>query len=166
MSVFDNSLDELMKLLTNGKKVANGATMEDAEIDAEWMTAYARIARRCRDDKDFGLSRYPYEQGPTVSAFTGGFFVHREWPPRKYMEKHNSLRPVAEYECNYISAAGYWMAFHESAIALRQQALMEKQDQDALKFDVWALMAICYGLRAVGIRAEFYKLAAKRSDVC
>ena len=76
------------------------------------------------------------------------------------MEKHNSIRPVAEYKCNYISAASTRMSFHEPAIALRQQALLEKQEQDALKFDVWALVAIRYGLRAVGLQAGFYKLAA------
>ena len=142
ISVFDNSLDELMKLLTNGKKVANGAIMEDFEIDTGWMTAYAVIARRCRNDKDCELSGYPYEQVPKVSAFNGGFFVHQEWPLRKYMGKQNSLRPVAECRCDYINTAGYWMSFHESAIALRQQALLEEQDQAAFKFDVWALMAI------------------------
>ena len=42
MSAFDNSLENLMKLLTNGKKVINGATMGDTEIDSGWMTAYAR----------------------------------------------------------------------------------------------------------------------------
>jgi hypothetical protein len=38
-----------------------GATLEEADIDGAWLTVYARIARRCRDDKDLGVSRYPYE---------------------------------------------------------------------------------------------------------
>jgi hypothetical protein len=48
--------------------------MEDAEIGYEWMAAYATISRRCRDNKDFGFSRYPYEQGPGVGPFNGGYF--------------------------------------------------------------------------------------------
>ena len=43
----------------------------EAGIDPLCIAIYAAIARRCRDNKDFGLSRYPYEQGPSVGAFTG-----------------------------------------------------------------------------------------------
>jgi hypothetical protein len=44
---------------------------------------YAKIARRCRDDKDLGVSRYPYELAPGVSPFSGGYFEHREWTIRR-----------------------------------------------------------------------------------
>jgi hypothetical protein len=50
----------MVELLRKSKKVKRGATMEEAEIDGAWLTAYAKIARRCRDDKDLGVSRYPY----------------------------------------------------------------------------------------------------------
>jgi hypothetical protein len=30
--------------------------LEEAKIDGAWLTAYAKIARRCRDDKDLGVS--------------------------------------------------------------------------------------------------------------
>jgi hypothetical protein len=43
-----------------------------------WLTAYAKIARRCRDDMDLGVSRYPYELAPGVSPFSGSYFEHRE----------------------------------------------------------------------------------------
>jgi hypothetical protein len=49
-----------------------GATLEDADIDGAWLAAYARIARSCRDDKDLGVSRYPYELTPSVIPFAGG----------------------------------------------------------------------------------------------
>lgn len=161
MATFNNSLSTVDELIVKAKEVTKGKSLAEAGIELEWMRSYGRIARRCRDDKDFGLTRYPYEQGPSVGAFIGGFFEHREWTLRKGMEKHQSLRPVCEYESNYINAAGYWMAFHEAAIALRQESIADKEDDDAFHFDVWALMAIRYGLRVVGLRSEFYKLAAR-----
>lgn len=121
-----NTAEVVEDLLTKARKVAKGKTLTEAEIEPEWMRCYGMIARRTRDDKDFGLSRYPYEQGPSVGAFNGGFFAHREWPLRKAIEKHNSMRAVYEYEANYINTTGYWLAFHESAIALRGEALEDK----------------------------------------
>jgi hypothetical protein len=52
------------ELLRKSKKVKRVPTLEEAEIDCAWLTAYARIARRCRDDRDLGVSRYPYELAP------------------------------------------------------------------------------------------------------
>ena len=96
-----------------------------------------------------------------MAAFACGFFEHREWPLRTNMEKHQSLRAVAEYEANYINSAGYWMAFHEAALDLRQEMLEEKKDEEAKNYDVWAALVIRYGLRVVGLRSEFYKMAAR-----
>lgn len=76
------------------------------------------------------------------------------------MDKNQSLRPVCEYEANYINSAGYWMAFHEAVIALRNEAIREKKDDEALLFAVWALIAIRYSLRVVGLHTEFYKSVA------
>jgi hypothetical protein len=59
--------------------VKRGATLEKAEIDGAWLTAYEQIASRCRDDKDLVVSRYLYEVAPGVSPFSGGFFEHREY---------------------------------------------------------------------------------------
>jgi len=70
------------------------------------------------------------------------------------------MRPVALYEANYINAAGYWLAFHRSAIELRQEALRSEEDQKAKRCDVWALLGVRYALRALGLRTEFYKMAA------
>ena len=126
-------------------------------------TAYGTIARRCRDEKDFGMTPYPYEQGLGVLAFSGGFFDHPDWALRRGMEKHSRLRPVVEYEANYINSAGYWMAFHESAISLRDEALgaPDRDSEEANEYDFWALISIRYGLRVVGLRAEFYKMSAR-----
>jgi hypothetical protein len=45
------------ELLRKSKKVKRRATLKEAEIDGAWLTAYARIYRRCRDDKDLGVNR-------------------------------------------------------------------------------------------------------------
>jgi len=119
------------------------------------------LPRQCRGEKGFGLTRYPYEQGPSVGAFTGGFFEHKIWTLRIGLERHASMRAVAKYEDNYINAAGYWMAFHETAIALSEEHLVKEAEDEALKFEVWGLVAIWYGLRVCGLRAEFYRMAER-----
>ena len=73
MGGFADSVVLVDTLLRKAKLVSKGKTLEEAGIELGWMTTYGQIARRCRDDKDFGLTRYPYEQGPTVGAFLGGF---------------------------------------------------------------------------------------------
>jgi hypothetical protein len=99
------------ELLRKSKKVKRGATLEEAEIDGAWLTAYATIARRCRDDKDLGVSCYPNELAQGVSPFSGGYFEHLEWAIRRGMERHPGLRPLFEYEAHYTNSAGYWMSF-------------------------------------------------------
>ena len=68
---------------------------------------------------------------------------------------------MSEYEANYVNASGYWIAFHEAALDLKAEAIEEKNDSDAPQYDVWAGISNRYGLRVVGLRAEFYKMAAK-----
>ena len=125
------------------------------------MEAYARIAERGHRNRKYGISRYPYEAGPAVGAFIGGFFEHREWPLRKGMEKHQSMRAVSEYECKYVNAAGDWAAFHHAAYDLREEALDAKERENAKMFDVWSYIAVRYNLRVLGLRTEFYKMAAE-----
>jgi hypothetical protein len=60
MNPFSSSAERMEELITKSKKVRCGATLEEAEIDGSWLTAYAAIARQCRDDKDLGMSGYPY----------------------------------------------------------------------------------------------------------
>lgn len=96
-----------------------------------------------------------------MGAFTGGFFEHRDWPIRKGMESHKSMRAVYEYEANYVNAAGFWMAFHQSALNLRKEAFDENNIDKAETYDVWANIAVRYGLRVTGLRVEFYKLVAQ-----
>jgi hypothetical protein len=98
MNLFSDSIQSMEELLRKSKKVKRGAAVEEAEFDGAWLTAYARIARRRRDDKDLGVSRYPYEVAPDVSPFAGGYFEHREWAIRRGTERHPSLRPLFEYE--------------------------------------------------------------------
>jgi hypothetical protein len=144
--------------------VKHGATLEEAEIDGAWLAAYAKIARRCRDDKDLGVSRYQFELAPGVSPFSGGYFEHRELAVRRSMERHPSLRPLLEYEANYTNYAGYCMRFSSTAMALRGEALKLEgttEVEEAEMFDVWAMMAVRYGLRVVGLRVEFNKRSAK-----
>jgi hypothetical protein len=123
MNLFSDSVQRMEGLIAKSKKLKRGATMEEAEIDGSWLTAYATIARRCRDDKDLCVSRYPYELPQGVNPFAGGFFEHREWAIRQGMECHSSLRPLYQYEAHYTNAAGYWMSFSVAATALRGEAL-------------------------------------------
>jgi hypothetical protein len=51
-NVFSDSIQSMEELLLKSKKVKRGATFEEADIDGAWLTAYARIATECRDDKD------------------------------------------------------------------------------------------------------------------
>jgi hypothetical protein len=61
MNLFSDSIKSMKKLLRKSMKVIRGATLQKAEINGAWLTAYVRIAWRCRDDKDLDVSRYPYE---------------------------------------------------------------------------------------------------------
>jgi hypothetical protein len=61
MTLFNDSAQRMEELINNSKKVRRGATLERAEMDGSWLTIYPTISRRYRDDKDLGVSRYPYE---------------------------------------------------------------------------------------------------------
>jgi hypothetical protein len=82
-----------------------GATLKEADVDGAWLTAYARNARRCRDDKDMGVTRYPYELASGVSPFSGN-----EWAICRGVVWHPSLRLL-------------WMSFSSAPLDLRGEAL-------------------------------------------
>lgn len=71
------------------------------------------------------------------------------------------MRAVSEYEAKYINSTGYWLAFHESAIELRSEQVKADKMDLAVEYDVWAIISVRYALRALGLRTEFYKLAAE-----
>jgi hypothetical protein len=96
----------------------------------------ARIARRWRDDKDLGVSRYPYEIAPDVSPFSGGYIGYRDWAVHRSMERNPSLRPLFEYEAHYTNSAGYWMSFSSAAMALRGEALNIELEQNWQKAEL------------------------------
>jgi hypothetical protein len=101
---------------------------------------------------------------PGVNTVAGGYFEHREWANRRGMELHSSLRPLYQYEARYTNAAGYCMSFSVAAAALRGDSLRREGPEvivDATRFDVWAMMAVRYGLLVVGLRTEFSKMSAK-----
>jgi hypothetical protein len=80
------------------------------------------------------------------------------------MERHHILRPFFEYEAHYANSAGYWMSFSSATMALRVKALKTEGTtgvEEADMFDVWAMMAVRYGLRVVGLELEFYKRSSK-----
>jgi hypothetical protein len=55
------------------------------------------------------------------------------------------------------------MSFLSAAMALRGESLKLESTtgvEEAEMFDVWAVMAVRYGLRVVGLRVEFYKRSA------
>jgi hypothetical protein len=163
-NLFSDSIQSLEELIPKSKKAKRGSTLEEAEIDGAWLTAYARISSMCPDDKDLGVSRYPYELAPGVSPFSGRYFEHREWAIRRSMERHPSLRPLFEYEAHYTNSAGFWMSFSSAAMALRGEDLKLEGTtgvEEAEMIDVWAMMAVRYGLRVVELRVEFYKRSAR-----
>jgi hypothetical protein len=56
------------------------------------------------------------------------------------------------------------MSFSSAAMALRGESLKLEGTtgvEEAERFDVWAMMAVRYGLRIVGLRVEFYTRSAK-----
>jgi hypothetical protein len=149
MVLFSGSVQRMEELIRNSKKVRRGAKLEEAEIDGSWLTTCATISGRCRDDKDLGVSRDQYELPPGVNPFAGGFFEHRERTIRRRMECHSSLRQFYQYESHYSSAAEYWMSLSVAATALSGDALRAEGTQgieDATRYDVWAMLAVRYGL--------------------
>jgi hypothetical protein len=106
MALFSDSVQRMEEHKSKSKKVRRGATLEEVEVDGSWLTTYATISRRCRDDKDLGVSRYRYELPPGVNPFAGRFFEHREWAILRGMERHSSLCPLYQYESHYTNAAG------------------------------------------------------------
>lgn len=149
-------------ILSATKTINNGKSFEEVNFKAEWMEAYGQIAGRCRDDKDFSVTPWTYEKGPRAGAAAGGLFAHRAWPVRVEMEKHSSLRANYEYEANYVNTTGYWLAFVEAAIALRQEVINSTDmGADPLPFDAWAAVGNRYALRVLGLRVQFYRLSAK-----
>jgi hypothetical protein len=112
------------ELLRKSKKVKRGATLEEAEIDGAWLTAYAKIAMRCRDDKDLSVSRYPYELAPGVSPFSGN-----EWAICQGTVWHPSLRL-------------HWMNFSWAPLDLRGEALKLEGTTGVERFDAWAMMTV------------------------
>jgi hypothetical protein len=67
LNLFSDSIQSIEELLRKSTKVKRGATLEEADIDGAWLTAYAQIAKRSCNDKDLGVSRCPYEIIPGVS---------------------------------------------------------------------------------------------------
>eukprot|EP00737_Agarophyton_chilense_P000677 gb/GEZJ01000750.1/.p1 GENE.gb/GEZJ01000750.1/~~gb/GEZJ01000750.1/.p1 ORF type:complete len:164 (+),score=26.66 gb/GEZJ01000750.1/:414-905(+) len=96
-----------------------------------------------------------------AQEFHDVIIAHREWPLRRHVKKHTSIRPVSEYEVIYINAAGYCMAFLEAAVALCEESLANNKEEDAKKFDIWATVTVKYALQVVRLRCEFYKVTAK-----
>lgn len=78
-------------------------SLEEAGIEPQWLHLYGTFAGRCRDDNDFHFTPYPFEKGPGVDALSGGFIEHRNWPLRRRMEKHTSIRAVLEYDTCYVN---------------------------------------------------------------
>jgi hypothetical protein len=117
----------MKEVLRKIKKAKRGATLEEAGVDGAWLAAYARIARRCRDDKDMGVSRYPYELAPGVSPFSSN-----EWAICRGMVWHPSLRLL-------------WMGFLSAPLNLRGEALKLEGAtgvEEVERFDAWAMIAM------------------------
>jgi hypothetical protein len=139
MEHFRGRSAEVERTLRLCRKLAKGEDPEDVGFARELVTSYGRVARRVRDDTDMGLSRYPHEAAPGVSPFTGGYFAHPEWPVRRGLPRHASLRALAEHESNYVNATGYWLSFSEAALALRDEEIARDSEignQEAGRLDI------------------------------
>jgi hypothetical protein len=66
LELFSDIMQSMEEGLRKSKKVKRGDTLEKADVDGAWLTAYSRIARRRRDEKDMGVTRYSYELAPGV----------------------------------------------------------------------------------------------------
>jgi hypothetical protein len=51
-NLFSSSHAKLKQLIKLSRQVAKGASLKHAGIDEEWMKAFGKIARRCRDDNE------------------------------------------------------------------------------------------------------------------
>jgi hypothetical protein len=63
-----------------------------------------------------------------------------------------------------MNSAGYWISYSSTAMALQEEtSKLEGKTgvEESARFDVWAMMAVRYGLRVVGLRVKFYKSSAK-----
>lgn len=77
MDYLKNNTLEVDEFLVKAKKVAKGSTISEAAIDSLVIRVYAKVARRCRDDKDLGLTNQPCESSARMTAFVGDFSEHR-----------------------------------------------------------------------------------------
>jgi hypothetical protein len=69
---FGGHADKVEGILSSGTKMAREGEPGERCYNRELLTTYGRIARRCRDDRVIGLSRYPYEEAPGDSPYIGG----------------------------------------------------------------------------------------------
>lgn len=142
-------------LLRRGLESLKGKILEETDIGIAWVEAYAIISERVERDRRVGITRYKFEAGAPIVAMAGEFFDHKEWPLRKALAQHPSMRAVAEHEAKYINCAGYWLMSNESALMLRMEK--GKNDESVVqRFDVWAFLASQYSLRCLGLRTQFY----------
>lgn len=74
----NESANEIVLLI---KKVRKGSTISEAGINAFLMLTYTTITEWEDRDRRYGISGYPYEFGPAVSALVGGFLEHKDWKP-------------------------------------------------------------------------------------
>jgi hypothetical protein len=117
----------MKEFLRKTKKVKRGTTLKEADVDGAWLAAYARIARRCRNDKDMGVTRYSYEPAPGGSPFSGN-----EWAICRGMVWHPSLHLL-------------WMSFSSAPLDLRGEALKLEGTtgvEEVERFDAWEMMAV------------------------
>ena len=86
MAEFSDSRRLVNELATKTEEAARGKSLAESGTDVKWVRLYGFIARRCRDDKEFGVTPCPHERGHGLAVFAGGFVKHREWPLRKKMK--------------------------------------------------------------------------------
>lgn len=134
-------MTDALDLLRRGLELTKWNTLSDAGIEVKWMEAHGQVAELTDSDWKYGITRFPYEPGQALISLAGGFFDHPEWPLRKSLEKHASMRAIAEYEAKYINCIGYLLEFNNSATDLQMELIPDDSDS-AHRFAVWAYMSV------------------------
>ena len=158
---FEKSVSDAEDLLTKTILVREGKTPTEAGIDMRFLEAFGLIAERVEREQRWKTRPYPFQAGGAACSYIGGFFDNKDWPLRMRLARQQSMFAVAEHEAKYVNAAGYWSVVVETAMKLRQEALTAGKAEEARLFDAWIYVANRYVLRVLGLRAEFYRMAAE-----
>lgn len=117
------------------------------------------MAERTDQDRRYGISRYPYEPGTSGPRLQwGSLKIMTECFLGTWGDPAMSYA-VHTYEFKYINAALCQSLFHRSEIALRQEILKSKNEREAFRYGLCAIITVRYLLRVTSLLTEFYRMS-------